>query len=351
MGVSWVEALSANIDSNVESELLLPDVQLTLLNHEQKLVFNIVMKTLQDYIENREAYKPRRLIVGGTAGSGKSFVIKCLVKTIRQLFDSKKSVQVLCPTGNSANLISGVTLHSFLKIPVGKTHREMKPPDGQRGETLQANCSGLEVLLIDERSLIGATIMGWMEWMCRYGVNKGAQSNQSWGGIPVVVFFGDDIQLPPVLDSPVYNGHSKVPAAMHGVLVWKEFDTCIILKTAVRQQGEAQKYFRSVLTSLRQNETTPEQAKWLQKFQWDELIKSHSSELSQRMSNNGLFIFPTHQQEWEHNKSKLLELNKHFPVAKITAKFQGPHAQSLSDNHPIVASKRSFGVTLLSKGS
>ena len=99
MGVSWVEALSANIDSNVESELLLPDVQLTLLNHEQKLVFNIVMKTLQDYIENREAYKPRRLIVGGTAGSGKSFVIKCLVKTIRQLFDSNKSVQVLCPTG------------------------------------------------------------------------------------------------------------------------------------------------------------------------------------------------------------------------------------------------------------
>ena len=109
----------------------------------------------------------------------------------------------------------------------------MKPPDGQRGETLQANCSGLEVLLVDERSLIGATTMGWMCW---YGVKKDAQSNQSWGGIPVVVFFGDDIQLPPVLDSPVYNSHSKVPAAMHGVLVWKEFDTSVILKTAMRQQ-------------------------------------------------------------------------------------------------------------------
>lgn len=45
--------------------------------------------------------------------SGKSFLFKCLVKSIRSLFNSNKSVQVLCPTGNSADLVSGVTLHSF----------------------------------------------------------------------------------------------------------------------------------------------------------------------------------------------------------------------------------------------
>ena len=267
MGTSWV----ATLDSNEPTELQIPDVNVTLLNSEQKLVFNIVMKTIQEYQENTQNFEPLRLIVGGTAGSGKSFLIKCLVKTIRLLFNSNKSVQILCPTGNSANLISGVTLHSFFKIPVGKTHREMKPPDGQRGEALQANCSGLKVLLVDERSLIGATTLGWMEWMSRYGVENGAQSNQSWGGIPVVVFFGDDIQLPPVLDSPVYNCKSNVQAAMHGVLVWKEFNKCVILNTTVRQQGQDQEQFRSVLKSLRQYETNAQQAKWLQNFQWEEL--------------------------------------------------------------------------------
>ena len=208
----------------------------------------------------------------------------------------------------------------------------MKPPDGQRGEALQANCSGLKVLLVDERSLIGATTLGWMEWMSRYGVENGAQSNQSWGGIPVVVFFGDDIQLPPVLDSPVYNCKSNVQAAMHGVLVWKEFNKCVILNTTVRQQGQDQEQFRSVLKSLRQYETNAQQAKWLQNFQWEELKKSHGVELTENMSNNGLFIFPTHQQEWEHNKFKLLQLNHRFPIAKITAKNQGPHAQAVADD-------------------
>lgn len=55
------------------------------------------------------------MIVTGTAGSGKSFLINCPVKAIRLFFQSNKSVQVLCPTGSSANLIYGVTLHSFLK--------------------------------------------------------------------------------------------------------------------------------------------------------------------------------------------------------------------------------------------
>jgi hypothetical protein len=49
----------------------------------------------------------------------------------------------------------------------------MKPPEGTLGEKLQQNCEGLKVLLVDERSMIGATTLGWMEFMCRYGVKIG----------------------------------------------------------------------------------------------------------------------------------------------------------------------------------
>jgi predicted deacylase len=51
--------------------------------------------------------------------------------------------------------------------------QEMKPHEGALGEKLQINCQGLKVLLVDERSLIGATTLGWVEFMCRYGVEEG----------------------------------------------------------------------------------------------------------------------------------------------------------------------------------
>jgi hypothetical protein len=41
----------------------------------------------------------------------------------------------------------------------------MKPPEGALGEKLQKNCQGLKVLLVDERSLIGATTLGWVEFI------------------------------------------------------------------------------------------------------------------------------------------------------------------------------------------
>jgi hypothetical protein len=68
----------------------------------------------------------------------------------------------------------------------------------------------LKVLLVDERSLIGCTNLGWMEFMCKSGT--GVES-KSWGGLPVVVVvLGDDVQLPPVLDYPVYKCYAKSQA-------------------------------------------------------------------------------------------------------------------------------------------
>lgn len=109
----------------------------------------------------------------------------------------------------------------------------MSAPDGSLGKTLQDNCSNLHAILVDERSLIGSTTLGWMEFHSRCGTGI---SDKSWGGIPVVVFLGDDVQLPPVLDLPVYiTPKNKSPASMHGHLVWKDFNTAVSLKTIIRR--------------------------------------------------------------------------------------------------------------------
>lgn len=176
---------------------------------------------------------------------------------------------------------------------------------------------------MDERFLIGSTTLEWMEFHSRCGK---AISDKSLSGIPVVVFLGDDVQLPPVFDLPVYiTPKNKSPASMHGHLVWKDFNTAVSLKTIIRQ-GEQERELRDLLTNLRAYKASPSQAKWLQQFQWDNLKKTNGDLLLSRMATNGLFVFPTHKEEWDHNKSKLLEVNKSFPVAQVKAVSKGPHS-------------------------
>lgn len=75
------------------------------------------------------------MMITGASGSGKSCLIKCIVKAVQTIFRRNRSVQVLCPTGNSANLISGMIVHSFLKMPINSRTKEMTSPDGASGET------------------------------------------------------------------------------------------------------------------------------------------------------------------------------------------------------------------------
>lgn len=56
--------------------------------------------------------------------------------------------------------------------------------------------------------------------------------------------------------------------------------------------------------------------------------KKYGDEFLKVMSDRGFFVFPTHDEEWSHNKSKLLEVNKLFPVAKLTSVGKGSHSKS-----------------------
>ncbi len=205
-------------------------------------------------------------------------MINCIVHTVRTYLKTNDSIKVICPTGNSANLVSGVTIHKFLKVPTGpKFHKDMLPPEGKSGEELQKNCEGLVCLLVDERSLIGCKLLAWMEFQCRHGMYNGAKSNEEWGGLPAIIFFGDDLQLPPVCDSPLYRKNLKTTNCIYGSLCWNSFSDVIFLNKIVRQ-NEEEKNLRDVLLSLRTYSINANQAQWLQQFQWDNLKKNMATQ-------------------------------------------------------------------------
>ena len=76
---------------------------------------SLVLHTLYNFLENNEYYYPLLLVVSGTAGKGKSYVIKCLQRSVRQVFEANDAIQVITPTGNAAYLVQDGTAHSLLE--------------------------------------------------------------------------------------------------------------------------------------------------------------------------------------------------------------------------------------------
>ena len=166
---------------------------------------------------------------------------------MRQVFEANDAIQVITPTGNAAYLVQGSTAHSFLGVPTsGRLCNELTVRTGPLLEKIQKKCKNLKVLVGDERSMFGRTRMGWMEQRARYAVNKGANADQLWEGIPVVVFMGDDVQLPPVCDTPVYTSDCRSVPSNHGRLVWTMFDSAVELTQIIRQ-SESEQQLRDVM--------------------------------------------------------------------------------------------------------
>ena len=56
----------------MSGDLDLPQVCPLSLNENQKVMVGLVMHTLFNFVENTEYYHPQRLVVSGSAGTGKS---------------------------------------------------------------------------------------------------------------------------------------------------------------------------------------------------------------------------------------------------------------------------------------
>ena len=104
-------------------------------------------------------------------------------------------------TGKASYNVSGVTIHSLLKLPVGS--RGCKDLTGQALCRLQENLNGINYILIDEYSMLGQATFGWIDKRCKQATG----SHDKILGGKSMILIGDPAQLPPVADKPLY--HSK----------------------------------------------------------------------------------------------------------------------------------------------
>jgi hypothetical protein len=72
-------------------------------------------------------------------------------------------------------------------------------------KTLMSKLENTIVLIIDERSMISALLLGTMEDYCRQAAFKGTKRHKTWGGLPIVILVGDDYQLPSIDQGSFYS--------------------------------------------------------------------------------------------------------------------------------------------------
>ena len=176
------------------------------LSDEQRMIVLATVDTVVKFLENDEDYKPLRATITGMGGCGKSHVISTIISIIREMTDVNNTVQVAAPSGSAAYNVKGCTLHSLLGINVQVPWASLNVA---RKKELQKKLKELLVLMVDERSMMNSHVTYGAEEHVRECAFYGHNNTEQWGGVPVVLLFGDDFQLPPTDKNGAISGYDK----------------------------------------------------------------------------------------------------------------------------------------------
>jgi len=184
------------------------------------------------------------IFVTGNGGVGKSHAIKRLIWQV-----PKKKRLVVAPTGVAAQLIGGRTIHSAFNINFNL------PPDEQVDNAINDDklielFEGIDLLVIDEISMVSAALLNVMEAVAR----EARGSDDPWGGLKVIAM-GDFRQLPPV----VKRGERRVWAFESDAWKAAKFKS-ILMQTQMRSQDP---FYTEILNNVRIGKLTPEVRQFL----------------------------------------------------------------------------------------
>jgi ATP-dependent DNA helicase PIF1 len=164
------------------------------LMSKQRLDFNPEFQRAMELLNAGQ-----NVFITGKAGTGKSTLLQYFLR------QSNRSAVVVAPTGVAAINVGGSTIHRLFSFRPSITSEEVFGKEYFPGKNRKL-ISELEVLVVDEVSMVRADLMDSMEAaLRRFGPHRG----RPFGGVQMV-FVGDPYQLPPVvIDSEDAYFHSR----------------------------------------------------------------------------------------------------------------------------------------------
>ena len=293
------------------------------LNKDQFHIAYYILKKVQEWLnlskkskQECEKFEPLRMTVLGQSGTGKSRLINTLVSVIRKMFQNNNSVHVAAPTGAAAHAVNGQTIHRIFSVNTGKDTELGSSAKENLGKLLETTIA----LFFDERSMISQNVLGAAEMNISNTAHNFGHESEDWGGIPVVVIFGDDYQLPSIEPGAIdcfstsknETIGKKTNGKRHFLILAK---TVMELKEIMRQQQQEVLFIR-ILTNIRIGNASNEEIAILMSLH----LSDHrfSEEDRKKIRENAMYIFANKAPMQEHNRQKLKEQNSEDnPVARI----------------------------------
>ena len=306
---------------------------------QQKVVVEVMGKiqewmTCDDFTE----FKPLRLTVAGAGGTGKSVIINTIVTLMRKMFQHDGVVHVAAPTGTAAFNVGGETFHHLIKSK--PTYSEYHPNSlkSNKEKRLQLinKFKCMLTLIIDERSLASCKDLGTTNRIIAETIFQGGPfPDESWGGLPVVVMFGDDYQLPSTEEGAFSTLSETVKTQKMFRLGRKTFLECaesvIFLKKNKRMQ-DSQKQNKKLLEKIRQRrDLSEDQVAKLLSLGLKRYEEIAGAEKRKEIEDKAVYLFYTNNKKKRHNLHKIFEVcTPDNPVA-----FLKPQGYGATTGRPI----------------
>ncbi|EKE41958.1 hypothetical protein ENUP19_0284G0056 [Entamoeba nuttalli] len=210
-----------------------------IVQSNSKKEFNYHLSSDQELVL-KAALEGKSFFFTGAAGCGKSYVLSAIVEKLKH----DKEVYVTASTGIAACNVNGMTIHSFSGIGKGEGSSSELWDKVKRDKKALKKWNKVEVLIIDEISMIDGDLFDKLEFIAR----KARNNNLAFGGIQMIIC-GDFCQLPPISR----NGTTKFAFESN---CWnKVIPYCYYLTTVHRQNDQK---FITLLNGIRIGEINDE---------------------------------------------------------------------------------------------
>lgn len=322
---------------------------------DQQFIAYKVIDKLREFMECKDfsTFKPLRCTIVGKAGTGKTVLLSTITSVVRRTFCNSDVVKVAAPTGVAAYNVGGETLHRLTCRGVGTQYEAHTLTESELDKLVTRFCD-LLVLIIDERSMVASTLFGTTSQIITETVYQGGmqQSEQSFGGIPIVLVAGDDCQLAGMSQGATEclsrNDGGKMTEK--GRQCFRECAQTVFQLSTSRRISDKKKKDREIMDAVREGENiTDEHLKKLQSLHLDNILKLHGPNVVESIQSKAVYLFWTNDKRIQHNLNMLVKLNnQNNPTALLkTISTSTKHARGVNSHF-----KGDFpGTAMLCKGA
>ncbi|MEN9446468.1 MAG: hypothetical protein RL728_980 [Bacteroidota bacterium] len=279
----------------------------------------------------------RNIVLLGSAGTGKSTIIREIVKRSKKY---KKHIGITATTGCAAILIGGNTLHSFLGIgtaedtPIKLANRIMN------NVYIPIKLIKLQILIIDEISMMNDVLLSKVSEVLSIIRNN----PMPFGGVQVIMV-GDFYQLPPVSDNFCFKSD-----------IWDKMNFSIHVLTKIYRQRDP--LFLEILTKARDGNITNEDIMILKKCDGKSFpeniiptriysLNVDVSRINERYYNELETVEKTYETQYKNIKSKNYATRMKIPeLLKLRVGSQVMITKNIDPDNNIINGTRGVVISL-----